>query len=76
MKLPPGALFPSAHTILLIEKAKAGEDFVARQVFDGATVEGAVLVSAVIGKKVEPSPVAPIRPKGQSEKRGGRQGRR
>lgn len=55
MKLPPGALFPSAHTILLIEKAKAGEDFVARQVFDGATVEGAVLVSAVIGKKLEPS---------------------
>lgn len=55
MKLPPGALFPSAHTILLIQKAKAGDDFVARQVFDGATVEGAVLVSAVIGKKVEPS---------------------
>ncbi len=63
MKLPPGALFPSAHTILLIEKAKAGEDFVARQVFDGATVEGAVLVSAVIGKKVEPSPVAQSDPK-------------
>jgi len=55
MKLPPGALFPSAHTILLIQKAKAGESFVARQVFDGATVEGAVLVSAVIGKKIEPS---------------------
>jgi hypothetical protein len=54
MKLPPGALFPSAHTILLIQKAKEGQDFVSRQVFDGATVEGAVLVSAVIGKKVEP----------------------
>jgi hypothetical protein len=55
MKLPPGALFPSAHTILLIQKAKAGDDFIARQVFDGATVEGAVLVSAVIGKKIEPN---------------------
>jgi hypothetical protein len=54
MKLPPGALFPSAHTILLIEKAQQGENFVSRQVFDGATVEGAVLVSAVIGPKVEP----------------------
>jgi hypothetical protein len=54
MKLPPGALFPSAHTILLIQKAEAGENFVSRQVFDGATVEGAVLVSAVIGAKVEP----------------------
>ena len=54
MKLPPGALFPSAHTILLIQKAQAGENFVSRQVFDGATVEGAVLVSAVIGPKIEP----------------------
>jgi EipB-like len=55
MKLPPGALFPSAHTILLIQKAEAGDNFVSRQVFDGATVEGAVLVSAVIGPKVEPT---------------------
>ena len=54
MKLPPGALFPSAHTILLIQKAEAGDNFVSRQVFDGATVEGAVLVSAVIGAKVDP----------------------
>jgi hypothetical protein len=54
MKLPVGALFPSAHTILLIEKAQAGDNFVSRQVFDGATVEGAVLVSAVIGPKVGP----------------------
>jgi len=53
MKLPPGALFPSAHTILLIQKAEAGDNFVSRQVFDGATVEGAVLVSAVIGPKVD-----------------------
>ena len=53
MKLPPGALFPSAHTILLIERAQAGDNFVSRQVFDGATVEGAVLVSAVIGPKIE-----------------------
>jgi hypothetical protein len=52
--LPPGALFPSAHTMLLIEKAKAGENFVSKQVFDGATAENAVLVSAVIGPKVAP----------------------
>jgi len=63
MKLPPGALFPSTHTMLLIQKAKAGEDFLARQVFDGATVEGAVLVSAVIGKKVEPNSAAQSDPK-------------
>jgi hypothetical protein len=53
-ELPPGALFPSAHTIFLIDKAKAGETFISRHIFDGATVENAVLVSAVIGPKVEP----------------------
>ena len=53
-QLPPGVLFPSAHTIFLIDKAKAGENFVSKQIFDGATAEGAVLVSAVIGPKVEP----------------------
>ena len=63
MKLPPGALFPSAHTILLIQRAEAGDNFVSRQVFDGATVEGAVLVSAVIGSKVEPKPKMEADPK-------------
>jgi hypothetical protein len=55
MKLPPGTMFPSTHTIMLIQRAEAGDNFVSRQVFDGATVEGAVLVSAVIGAKVEPT---------------------
>jgi hypothetical protein len=54
IKLPPGVLFPSRHTITLIGKAEAGENFVSKQVFDGATAESAVLVSAVIGAKVEP----------------------
>lgn len=53
-KLPPEMLFPSAHTILLIDQAKAGENFISKHIFDGATVEGAVLVSAAIGPKVEP----------------------
>ena len=52
--LPAGTLFPSAHTIHLIEKAKAGENFVSRQVFDGSTEETAVLVSAVIGPMIQP----------------------
>ena len=58
LRLPVGSLFPSAHTILLIDKAKAGENFVSRQVFDGSTEEGAVLVSGVIGPRVEPDPEA------------------
>lgn len=71
LKLPPGALFPSAHTILLIQKAEAGENFVARQVFDGATVEGAVLVSAVIGPKIEPPPAATTASKPAADPKGG-----
>ena len=55
-KLPPGALFPSAHTIFLLDKAQAGETFISLHIFDGATVEGAVLVSAVIGPKIMPDP--------------------
>lgn len=58
LKLAPGVLFPSAHTILLIDKAKTGATFVTRQVFDGATDDNAVQVSAVIGRKVGPDPVA------------------
>ena len=54
LTLPAGVLFPSAHTIFLIDKAQAGENFVSRQIFDGATADGPVLVSAVIGPKVEP----------------------
>ena len=58
LKLAPGVLFPSAHTILLIDQARAGESFVSRQVFDGATDENAVQVSAVIGAKVTADPVS------------------
>src|SRR5882724_7848538 len=57
-KLPAGMMFPSTHTIFLIDKARAGEVFVSKHIFDGATVENAVLVSAVIGPKVAPDPEA------------------
>ena len=57
-KLPPGMMFPSAHTIFLIDKARAGEIFIPKHIFDGATVENAVLVSAVIGPKVAPDAAA------------------
>jgi len=52
LKLAAGVLFPSAHTILLIDKAGEGENFLSRQVFDGAADENAVQVSAAIGTKV------------------------
>ena len=58
LKLEPGVLFPSAHTIVLIDKAHEGENFLSRQVFDGATDENAVQVSAAIGVKVTADPAA------------------
>jgi len=58
LKLAPGVLFPSAHTILLIDLAREGRTFVSRQVFDGAADENAVQVSAVIGAKVVADPVS------------------
>jgi hypothetical protein len=61
LKLEPGVLFPSAHTILLIDAARQAENFVSRLVFDGATDENAVQVSAAIGLKVTPDPVAATR---------------
>jgi len=55
LKLAPGVLFPTAHTLLLIERARAGEQFVARDVFDGATVENASQITAVIGREITPA---------------------
>jgi hypothetical protein len=54
LALPQGALFPTAHTVLLIERAQEGEQFVSRHVFDGATVENAGQITAVIGPKLSP----------------------
>jgi hypothetical protein len=61
LKLEPGVLFPSAHTILLIDAAHEGENFISRQVFDGADDENAVQVSAVIGAKLAADPAAAVR---------------
>jgi EipB-like len=58
LKLAPGVLFPSAHTILLIDAAREGKTFISRQVFDGAADENAVQVSAVIGTKVTAEPAS------------------
>jgi EipB-like len=56
IKLLPHLLFPTAHTAMLIDKAAAGENFVSKQIFDGGEADAPVLVSAVIGAKVEPDP--------------------
>ena len=52
--LKPDTLFPTAHTLFLINSAQNGENFVVRRVFDGTSVEDATMVSAAIGKLREP----------------------
>jgi hypothetical protein len=56
LTLAPGVLFPTAHTLLLIERALAGDQFVSRKVFDGAAVENAGQITAVIGPLLQPDP--------------------
>jgi hypothetical protein len=52
VELPVGALFPSAHTAAIIEKAKAGEKMFTKRVFDGSDEDGAADISAFIGDKI------------------------
>jgi hypothetical protein len=55
--LPEGTLFPSAHTLDIIRAAEVGEGFVQRSVFDGASEDGASLVTAFIGPRQGPETV-------------------
>ncbi len=52
--LAPGTIFPTEHSILLIERALANERHFSRVVFDGATSDGALEISAVIGPRMAP----------------------
>ncbi|HZT52421.1 MAG TPA: cell envelope integrity EipB family protein [Stellaceae bacterium] len=54
--LKPGVIFPTAHTLLLIDRAKAGDTFISRAVFDGSSVENATQITAVIGPQLKPAP--------------------
>ena len=56
IKLPAGTLFPTEHTLLLIEKAKAGEKFDRHPVFDGAEVEGPSMMTAFLLPKRDVPP--------------------
>jgi hypothetical protein len=62
MRLPKGTLFPTEHTIRLLETAQKGEHALQRTLFDGTGAEGPFDVNAVIGRlfpaKAIISPVA------------------
>jgi hypothetical protein len=52
MDLPPGTMFPTAHSLLLLNLAEGGERMIARAVFDGATLDGAMDVTAFVSNKI------------------------
>jgi hypothetical protein len=53
LDLAAGTIFPTEHSIVLLEQALAGVQQFSRQVFDGATVDGSLDVNAVIGMPVK-----------------------
>jgi hypothetical protein len=62
LQLAPGVLFPTAHTLLLIERAQAGDQFIARKVFDGASVDNAEQITAVISPPLTPPGTGAAKP--------------
>jgi hypothetical protein len=54
--LPPGSLFPTAHTLTLIHEGEIGQRFFLAHVFDGSTVDGTSTISAVIAPTTAPRP--------------------
>lgn len=51
-ELTNGAMFPMAHTLEMIKKAKANKKFFKAVVFDGSDEEGPVEINTFIGKPV------------------------
>jgi len=49
-ELPAGTLFPTTHLLRVIKHAREGDKSVSYKVFDGARLDGAFQVNAVIGK--------------------------
>jgi hypothetical protein len=58
-ELPTGTLFPTTHLALVIKHAREGDRSVSYTVFDGARLDGAFLVNAVIGRSPRPAPGNP-----------------
>jgi hypothetical protein len=60
-ELPAGTLCPTNHLALVINHAKLGDKSVSYMLFDGARLDGAFQVNAVIGKPPRPTAGPPVR---------------
>jgi hypothetical protein len=54
MELPAGTMFPTAHTLAILDHADRKEPFFTRTIFDGSDAEGPTEVSTVVGKPSAP----------------------
>lgn len=52
--LPQGVMFPTAHTLRVIEEAHKGTRFFSATVFDGSDEEGPIEINTFIGAKTNP----------------------
>lgn len=59
--LPPGTMFPTAHSLALLTRAERGERFFWAGVFDGSDESGLFGVSAVIGDRREAARAEDVR---------------
>ncbi|KAA0589922.1 cell envelope integrity EipB family protein [Azospirillum oryzae] len=55
MDLPAGTMFPTAHTLAILDHAERKDPFFARTIFDGSDAEGPTEVSTVVGKPGAPT---------------------
>ncbi|HXV26158.1 MAG TPA: DUF1849 family protein [Alphaproteobacteria bacterium] len=53
LPLPAGTLFPTAHTLKVLEEAEAGGNFFWNEVFDGSDEQGLFGVGVIIGKRMQ-----------------------
>ena len=56
IELPPETVFPTVHIQEVLNEARAGEQFVSHQVFDGAGFDSLTQITSVIGqpRRIEP----------------------
>ena len=54
--LPAGTVFPTTHSVRVLEAAKNAPALAAMPVFDGLTLEGTFLISAALGRPRAPGP--------------------
>lgn len=62
LSLPTGALFPTAHTSLILSNAADGEKFFMRRVFDGSDEDGASDISAFVSQRPVDENASPLKP--------------